>query len=42
VSPLPPGLGWQEGAGAQIAIDPAAVDHALCDAQHVGSTWFTM
>jgi hypothetical protein len=29
--------GWQEGAGAQIAIDPAAVDRALCDAQHLGS-----
>ncbi|HEX2686740.1 MAG TPA: HNH endonuclease signature motif containing protein, partial [Kofleriaceae bacterium] len=29
--------GWQEGAGAQIAIDRAAVDRALCDAQHVGS-----
>ena len=29
--------GWQEGAGAQIAIDPAAVDRALCDAQHVGA-----
>ena len=29
--------GWQEGAGAQIAIDPAAVDRALCDAQHIGS-----
>jgi HNH endonuclease len=29
--------GWQEGSGAQIAIDPAAVDRALCDAQHIGS-----
>ena len=29
--------GWQEGAGARIAIDPAAVDRALCDAQHIGS-----
>ncbi|HEX2687431.1 MAG TPA: HNH endonuclease signature motif containing protein [Kofleriaceae bacterium] len=29
--------GWQEGAGAQIAIDSAAVDRALCDAQHLGS-----
>lgn len=29
--------GWQEGAGAQIAIDAAAVDRALCDAQHIGS-----
>ena len=29
--------GWQEGAGAQIAIAPAAVDRAMCDAQHIGS-----
>jgi hypothetical protein len=29
--------GWQEGAGAQVAIEPAAVDRALCDAQHIGS-----
>jgi hypothetical protein len=29
--------GWQEGAGAQIAIDPATVDRATCDAQHIGS-----
>jgi hypothetical protein len=29
--------GWQEGAGARIAIDAAAVDRALCDAQHIGS-----
>jgi uncharacterized Zn-binding protein involved in type VI secretion len=29
--------GRQEGAGAQIAIDPTAVDRALCDAQHIGS-----
>jgi len=29
--------GWQEGAGAQVAIDSAAVDRALCDAQHIGS-----
>ncbi|HEU4734331.1 MAG TPA: HNH endonuclease signature motif containing protein [Kofleriaceae bacterium] len=29
--------GWQEGAGAQIAVGPAAVDRALCDAQHIGS-----
>jgi hypothetical protein len=28
--------GWQAGAGAQIAIDSAAVDRALCDAQHLG------
>jgi hypothetical protein len=29
--------GWQEGAGAQVAIEPAAVDRAMCDAQHLGS-----
>jgi hypothetical protein len=29
--------GWQEGAGAQIAVDTAAVDRAMCDAQHIGS-----
>jgi hypothetical protein len=29
--------GWQEGAGAKIAIGAAAVDRALCDAQHIGS-----
>jgi hypothetical protein len=29
--------GWQEGAGAQIAIGPAAVGRAMCDAQHIGS-----
>jgi hypothetical protein len=29
--------GWQEGAGAQIAVAPAAVDRALCDAQQIGS-----
>lgn len=29
--------GWQEAAGAQIAVAPAAVDRALCDAQHIGS-----
>ncbi|HEX7842145.1 MAG TPA: HNH endonuclease signature motif containing protein [Kofleriaceae bacterium] len=29
--------GWQEGAGAQIAVAPAAVDRAMCDAQHIGS-----
>jgi len=29
--------GWQAGAGAQVAIDPAAVDRAMCDAQHIGS-----
>jgi hypothetical protein len=31
------GRGWQEGAGAQIAIDDAAVERAMCDAQHIGS-----
>jgi len=29
--------GWQDGAGAEIAISPAAVERATCDAQHVGS-----
>jgi hypothetical protein len=29
--------GWQEGAGAQVAIEPAAIDRAMCDAQHIGS-----
>jgi hypothetical protein len=29
--------GWQEGAGAQIPIEPAAVERATCDAQHIGS-----
>jgi len=29
--------GWQEGAGAKVAIDPAAVERARCDAQHIGS-----
>jgi RuvA, C-terminal domain/HNH endonuclease len=29
--------GWQEGAGASIAIAGAAVERALCDAQHLGS-----
>ena len=29
--------GWQEGAGAQIAIGPVAVERAMCDAQHIGS-----
>ncbi|MEO7736195.1 MAG: HNH endonuclease [Kofleriaceae bacterium] len=29
--------GWQEGAGAKLPIDAAAVDRACCDAQHIGS-----
>ena len=29
--------GWQEGSGLSVAIDAAAVERALCDAQHVGS-----
>ncbi|HEU4731515.1 MAG TPA: HNH endonuclease, partial [Kofleriaceae bacterium] len=29
--------GWQQGAGVQVPIDPAAVERAMCDAQHVGS-----
>src|SRR5512140_463816 len=29
--------GWQDGAGAKVAIGPAAVERAECDAQHIGS-----
>jgi hypothetical protein len=29
--------GWQDGAGAKVAIGSAAVERALCDAQHIGS-----
>jgi HNH endonuclease/RuvA, C-terminal domain len=29
--------GWQDGAGTKIAIGPAAVERAVCDAQHIGS-----
>jgi len=29
--------GWQDGAGVTVAIEPAAVERALCDAQHIGS-----
>ncbi|TMQ04978.1 MAG: HNH endonuclease [Deltaproteobacteria bacterium] len=29
--------GWQEGGGVQVPIEPAAVDRAMCDAQHIGS-----
>jgi HNH endonuclease len=29
--------GWQEGAGAKLAIRTAVVERALCDAQHLGS-----
>jgi hypothetical protein len=29
--------GWQDGAGAKVAIEAAAVERALCDAQHIGS-----
>jgi len=29
--------GWQEAAGAKVAIDPAAVERARCDAQYIGS-----
>jgi hypothetical protein len=29
--------GWQEGAGAKIAVDAATVERARCDAQHIGS-----
>jgi len=31
------GQGWQEGAGAKLAISAAAVERATCDAQHIGS-----
>jgi hypothetical protein len=31
------GQGWQEGAGVQVPVSAAAVEHAMCDAQHVGS-----
>jgi len=29
--------GWQDGAGAKLAIGPAATERAHCDAQHIGS-----
>jgi len=29
--------GWQDGAGAHVAIDNAALELAMCDAQHIGS-----
>ena len=29
--------GWQDGAGAVIAVDAASVERAECDAQHIGS-----
>src|SRR5512140_2798524 len=29
--------GWQDGAGAKVAIGPAAVDRTECDAQYIGS-----
>ena len=29
--------GWQHGGGAKIPVDAAAVEQALCDAQHIGS-----
>jgi hypothetical protein len=29
--------GWQDGAGAQVALEAASVERAMCDAQHVGS-----
>jgi len=29
--------GWQHGAGAEVPISAAAVERALCDAQHIGS-----
>ncbi|HMG57881.1 MAG TPA: HNH endonuclease signature motif containing protein, partial [Kofleriaceae bacterium] len=30
--------GWQDGAGARVAIDDTAVALAMCDAQHIGPT----
>ncbi len=30
-------LAWQEGAGVQVPVGAAAVERAMCDAQHVGS-----
>lgn len=30
------GRGWQQGAGERIAVEPAVVEQARCDAQHVG------
>ena len=30
--------GWQDGSGVAIAVDATAVERALCDAQHIGST----
>jgi hypothetical protein len=29
--------GWQDGAGITVEMSPAAVETALCDAQHIGS-----
>jgi hypothetical protein len=29
--------GWQHGGGAELPVDEAAVEQALCDAQHIGS-----
>jgi hypothetical protein len=29
--------GWQDGAGVKIAVAPATVERAMCDAQHIGS-----
>jgi hypothetical protein len=29
--------GWQDGGGATVAIDAAAVERAHCDAQHIGA-----
>ncbi|MBC7975777.1 MAG: HNH endonuclease, partial [Myxococcales bacterium] len=29
--------GWQHGAGAKVPIGKAAVERAMCDAQHIGS-----
>jgi hypothetical protein len=29
--------GWQDGSGTTVEMSPAALDTALCDAQHIGS-----
>lgn len=29
--------GWQDGAGFRAELDPAAIEHARCDAEHLGS-----
>lgn len=29
--------GWQDGGGARVQLDPAAIERARCDAEHVGA-----